>query len=59
MRYLTPTPNPSPIKRERLIWDTSEVEIILGNVVPRDIRSITLENSPSLILGEGAWGWGL
>jgi len=52
MRHFTPTPNPSPagqclrdpIKREGLKYDTI---------------SITPENSPSLILGEGAGGWGL
>ena len=66
MRYFTPTPNPArhlfgghPIKREGLICDTFEAKMMLGNILPHDKSSITLEHSPSLILGEGAGGWGL
>ena len=58
MRHFTPTPNPSPIERAGLKYDTSKVKMLLGNIMQHDISSITLENSPSLILGEGAGGWG-
>ena len=42
IRPLTPTPNPSPIKREGLLY--AKLEVL---------------SSPSVLVGEGAGGWGI
>ncbi|MDE2855884.1 MAG: DUF559 domain-containing protein [Chloroflexota bacterium] len=54
----TPTPNPSPMKREGL---SSPVVISLDksrSLHQKQTSPTTLDNSPSLLVGEEARGWG-
>ena len=59
MLHFTPTPNPSPMKRQGLKCNAPKVIMLLGSITQHGLSSIALKNSPSLILGEGAGGWGL
>ncbi len=60
-RRKAPTPNPSPMKREGLSSSltSSSIESRISHFAEREAtRPTSLDNPPSLLVGEGARGWG-